>query len=280
MNQFLKTAFVLFFVTSFMNLFAQDNQNLVQASNENDRRIKPFKFVFGSGIYDLTGDISSEETGFLKGTGGFNAGMKLDLTKNLDVSFLFVKTSFSGINDIEQFNSEVDGLGLHFGYSINHLFNQSKIRPIFSLGVQRLGVSTIINDQKKDRTNIIAIPAGIGLRMNVTKRLQFDVAMNFGLGMGDIDMSNAGNSDGYRSLTFTINYDLFSPSENLLSDVDANYYEDVDFAKLDAEDEDGDLIPDLDDECPETPAGIKVDENGCPLDNDKDGIANYLDQEK
>ena len=110
--------------------------------------------------------------------------------------------------------------------------------------------------------------------------MQFDVAMNFGLGMGDIDMSNAGNSDGYRSLTFTINYDLFSPSENILSDVDANYYEDVDFAKLDAEDEDGDLIPDLDDECPETPAGIKVDENGCPLDNDKDGIANYLDQEK
>ena len=66
MNQFLKTAFVLFFLINFMNLFAQDNQNLVQAPDENDRSIKPFKFVFGSGIYDLTGDISSEETCIIK----------------------------------------------------------------------------------------------------------------------------------------------------------------------------------------------------------------------
>ncbi|MBT3622050.1 MAG: SPOR domain-containing protein, partial [Flavobacteriales bacterium] len=28
------------------------------------------------------------------------------------------------------------------------------------------------------------------------------------------------------------------------------------------------------------PIGVKVDANGCPLDDDKDGIANYLDQQK
>ena len=36
----------------------------------------------------------------------------------------------------------------------------------------------------------------------------------------------------------------------------------------------------MDDYCPKTPIGVHVDENGCPLDNDKDGIANYLDQQK
>ncbi|WP_088698689.1 OmpA family protein [Halomonas campaniensis] len=30
--------------------------------------------------------------------------------------------------------------------------------------------------------------------------------------------------------------------------------------------------------CPATPSGVEVDSNGCPLDNDNDGVANYLDQ--
>ena len=54
----------------------------------------------------------------------------------------------------------------------------------------------------------------------------------------------------------------------------------VDFAKLENEDEDGDLVLDVDDFCPKTPIGIKVDVTGCPLDDDNDGIANYLDAQK
>ncbi|HAW19077.1 MAG TPA: hypothetical protein DCX14_02750 [Flavobacteriales bacterium] len=33
------------------------------------------------------------------------------------------------------------------------------------------------------------------------------------------------------------------------------------------------------DDCPNTPEGIEVDEKGCPLDSDKDGVADYLDAE-
>ena len=120
------------------------------------------------------------------------------------------------------------------------------------------------------------------LRMDITERLQFDIAMNFGMGMGDIDMSkvNEENADGYKSLNFGIYYDLFTPGKNVADDyVDDSYYADVDFAKLEAEDEDGDLVPDIDDYCPQTPIGVKVDRNGCPLDDDKDGIANYLDKQ-
>lgn len=42
-------------------------------------------------------------------------------------------------------------------------------------------------------------------------------------------------------------------------------------------DTDGDGVPDIDDECPDTPPGVKVDEHGCPRDRDKDGIPDYLD---
>jgi len=45
-----------------------------------------------------------------------------------------------------------------------------------------------------------------------------------------------------------------------------------------AADTDGDGVTDKKDECPETPAGVSVDEVGCPIDTDGDGIADYLDK--
>jgi len=43
-------------------------------------------------------------------------------------------------------------------------------------------------------------------------------------------------------------------------------------------DADGDGVADNDDKCPNTPAGVKVDASGCPLDADGDGVADYLDK--
>ncbi len=43
-------------------------------------------------------------------------------------------------------------------------------------------------------------------------------------------------------------------------------------------DSDGDGVPDDQDRCPNTPAGVKVDSVGCPLDSDHDGVPDYLDK--
>lgn len=43
-------------------------------------------------------------------------------------------------------------------------------------------------------------------------------------------------------------------------------------------DADGDGVADADDKCPNTPAGVKVDARGCPLDSDGDGVPDYLDK--
>jgi hypothetical protein len=48
---------------------------------------------------------------------------------------------------------------------------------------------------------------------------------------------------------------------------------------LDLDDEDADGVVDLGDKCPTTPEGVKVDAFGCPVDNDSDGVADYLDDE-
>ena len=43
-------------------------------------------------------------------------------------------------------------------------------------------------------------------------------------------------------------------------------------------DADGDGVTDADDKCPGTPAGVKVDATGCPLDRDGDGVPDYQDR--
>ncbi len=43
-------------------------------------------------------------------------------------------------------------------------------------------------------------------------------------------------------------------------------------------DSDGDGVVDSKDMCPNTPAGVKVDDAGCPIDTDKDGVPDYLDE--
>lgn len=43
-------------------------------------------------------------------------------------------------------------------------------------------------------------------------------------------------------------------------------------------DSDGDGVPDSLDQCPDTPTGVEVDAQGCPLDSDGDGVPDYLDQ--
>lgn len=48
-----------------------------------------------------------------------------------------------------------------------------------------------------------------------------------------------------------------------------------DFGK--AKDSDMDGVSDKKDKCPNTPAGVTVDANGCPVDTDGDGVADYMD---
>lgn len=43
-------------------------------------------------------------------------------------------------------------------------------------------------------------------------------------------------------------------------------------------DSDGDGVPDYLDKCPNTPAGVTVGKDGCPLDSDRDGVTDNIDK--
>ena len=278
MNQFLKKALVLFALISSASVFAQKG-------NYDVEQTIPFQpmFSFGTAYHSFQGDIMGPETNSLLGNMGYRAGIRLNISQNVDASFLFSNTSFFEKNEDASFESNVDAVGLHFGYTLNSIFKQSRISPYLSAGLQSLSFKTLNESNQSKWTDVestIAIPLGLGLRLNISERIDLDATINYTIAMGDIDKSAEENADKFVSANFTVHYDLFTPKPNQKIYLDESYYADVNFNAMDIEDEDGDLVADVDDYCPKTPIGVKVGQFGCPLDTDNDGIPDYIDQEK
>ncbi len=138
----------------------------------------------------------------------------------------------------------------------------------------------------KYNTSTYGIPISAGVDLHVHNRLVLEFGVTYHYMMNDLidNVSSAGQgdrkgddkNDAFVNAYIVAKFDIFS-AKKVVDVTDA--YSDVDFATLDKMDSDGDGVIDLWDECPETPAGEKVDEKGCPLDDDKDGIPNYRDKE-
>ena len=94
--------------------------------------------------------------------------------------------------------------------------------------------------------------------------------------MGDRKGNKA--NDKFLYSHFALSFDLNSGK---IDSVELDKRSDFDdMQKLDSIDSDGDLIVDFVDLCAKTPEGVLVDDFGCPLDKDLDGVPDYLDEEK
>ncbi len=74
---------------------------------------------------------------------------------------------------------------------------------------------------------------------------------------------------------------FLDPGGANLSDVSLNSTEwtaGLSFFLWGPKDSDGDGVEDKNDLCPDTPKGVVVDRDGCPLDADQDGVGDYLDK--
>ncbi len=135
-----------------------------------------------------------------------------------------------------------------------------------------------------------AFPLGFGAIMEITPRFDFKLGVQYYLTTTDyvdgISNKSIGDRQGTKSkdkfvyTSFALQYDLVYDKEKKMEDTLSDaYYDGVDWLAIENADYDKDGVKDFDDNCQGTPIGVKVDKNGCPLDDDKDGVPNYMDDE-
>lgn len=133
-----------------------------------------------------------------------------------------------------------------------------------------------------------AIPLGVGAILKLSERTNFKIGTTLHYTFTDyidgVTEKSIGNRKGnnrndiFMMTGFSIQYKL-TGFRNENDTIDESYFKDVDYLALAKEDSDNDGINDGDDACQGTPPGVPVDSRGCPLDGDKDGVPDYLDQE-
>ncbi|HTA62909.1 MAG TPA: SPOR domain-containing protein [Bacteroidia bacterium] len=137
------------------------------------------------------------------------------------------------------------------------------------------------NGYGKYRESSWAIPVGAGFTMNAGEHIKFRMGatMHFAF-TNHIDGVGSAKNDKFLMFAASVHYDLVTrKGAGGLDTLPSNHYDGIDFLAIDNGDEDGDGVKDFDDLCHGTPAGAKVDVHGCPIDEDKDLVADYRDEE-
>jgi hypothetical protein len=133
--------------------------------------------------------------------------------------------------------------------------------------------------------NAFSIPLDAGLNFRISDRVSCRLGTSLHLTSTDFldNVSSKGTSvvgekgnDYFTFNYFSLHFDLFSQPKTMIVE---KMFAELEIDDVMFDDEDGDFIMDAVDDCPGTPYGVVVDSLGCPLDGDKDGIADYLDQE-
>jgi len=169
------------------------------------------------------------------------------------------------------FHAKMSNLNLLFKYKFNNgymLKESATLAPFILAGFGgNMAVSSGTDQNNLAFTNpkylTSAVMGGIGLNFRVSQA--FSIAIQSSLMMPLTD-----KIDGwYLVVSTNTNYDYFLENS-------VGLY--ITPGKARKKDSDGDGVPDKLDKCPNTPAGVPVDVNGCPLDTDKDGILDYQDE--
>ena len=269
----MKKIFLLLSLFIFGNSFSQEK------SYEPPKKIafQPM-FSVGSGYYNSLGDIRGPNGNYLLGNMGINTGIRMNIAKDLDLSFLFTSNGkLHEKSEQQSFETDLNSVGFTLDYTLSNILNKSKISPYTSIGANWMYFST--NSESVESG--INLPFGTGISLDVSERIRFDVGMNYHLSFADLDNASVTieNNDNFMSVNFTIHYDLFTPKPDYYNYYDESNYTNINFKAMDLEDSDSDGVSDIDDNCPSTPNGVKVDEFGCPYDGDGDGVPNFLDEE-
>ena len=169
------------------------------------------------------------------------------------------------------FKARMSNLNLLFKYKLNngYMLKESAILAPFILAGfgGNYSISSGIDKNNLAFTNqdyfSPSVMCGVGINLHISKNISM-VAQSV-LMTPLID-----KIDGwYTTITVNKNPDYFMQNSIGLY---------ISFGKTIEKDSDGDGVFDKEDMCPNTPANVPVDINGCPLDTDKDGVLDYEDE--
>jgi len=140
----------------------------------------------------------------------------------------------------------------------------------------------------KYQERTFGIPLELGTNFHVGNKLKFRVGTAVHFTFSDlidgVTNESVGNRIGdarndkllYTHIAMSYDFNIKSkkkPKFDIIDEDSEQYY------REDTIDSDGDMVVDHMDRCANTPPGVVVDELGCPLDDDLDGVANSFDDE-
>ena len=140
----------------------------------------------------------------------------------------------------------------------------------------------------KYQERTLGLPLELGANFHVGNKLKFRVGTAVHFTFTDlidgVTNESVGNRIGdarndkllYTHIAMSYDFNIKSkkkPKFDVIDEDSEQYY------REDTIDSDGDMVVDHMDRCANTPPGVVVDELGCPLDDDLDGVANSFDDE-
>jgi len=225
--------------------------NLIVGANAQSME-RPFSLGIYGGLTQYNGDLGQGIYDFSQTAYG-HIGLGVGWYVNPHWDFA-MNASFGDIGYAEKlaksFHAQQIQWNGHFNYNILTSDNH-KLIPYLLGGI---GVSYLSKTEVKSGADFY-VPFGFGVRYKLTD--QINVSFQETYAYTDHDNRDGevhDNNDGFAMHSFGIAY-TFSGGK----------------------DADNDGVSDKKDHCPNTPAGVKVDLQGCPLDKDGDGVADYLD---
>ena len=173
----------------------------------------------------------------------------------------FLKGSDSNLTP-EEFRTNINsfGAGVIFNLSLKDVAFPYLFAGFASLSFNPKGeggVKLPNNDKGVYSTTEVNYLGELGIRFPVTENLSLNLSGGVQISPNDWldDIAKGTSNDMFFTVMGGISY-------SFLTEFDS----------------DGDGVVDSKDMCEKTPAGVKVDEFGCPIDSDKDGVADYLDE--
>ena len=222
---------------------------ILSASNLN-AEIKPGRYslstFFGSYFFDK--DLNVRDTVTYGASLGYDISERWGIEGSLNLNRLNPKSKTGGAN-VNGYLGRLDAL--------YYFLPKQKFVPYLAMGIG--GMS--LYEPGSDNNSELIGNYGLGMKYFFNDKIAFRADARHVIA----SRSEAGHVENNFLYTIGVSF-LFGGEKE------------VEVMPAPQKDSDGDGVPDYQDQCPNTPAGVKVDGRGCPLDSDKDGVPDYQDQ--